>query len=138
MIPIGRGFRAQKANFTQLTATDGTESRKATSTALARGPGRFPTEPKPENFLSVGARPTPTEWIGLHSTQEAEKDYKPRSRLRPTKDATNAKELRHLHRGELGPELPRSYREILSLTRLSADGYFNGAFVRTAPDAEPI
>ena len=162
MIPIGRGFRAQEVNFMQLTATDGevvwcnvkgvdgvnlqtgklitggTESRKATSTVPARGPGGFPIEPKPEHFLSAGARPTPTEWLGLHSTQEAEKDFKPRSWLRPSKNATNAKELRHLHRGELGPEQQRSYREILSLTRISEDGYFNGAFLRTAPDADPI
>ena len=162
MIPIGKGFHAQDLSFMRLTGIDGDllwcsvkgidGVNLQTGKIIAAGTGTptaqqtsaiithngLPFEAKPEHFLSAGARPTPTEWLGLHSQREAEKDFKAGSWLRPSKDAESAKEMRHFHRGELGPTRARSNREILSLARLSEDGYFNGGFIRAAPDADPI
>jgi hypothetical protein len=46
--------------------------------------------------------------------------------------------MRRLHRAELGPVMDRGMRQIESLTPLSADEFFNAAFVRSANAGEPI
>ena len=98
----------------------------------------FPLGPKIDDFLSAGARPTPSEWLALLSPQEAARDYKPNSRLSPLNHAANAKELRQFHRAALGPEADRSMRPILSIAPLSDETYLNAAFVRSGPAADPI
>lgn len=98
---------------------------------------RRPFDPEPIDFLAPGARPSPTQWLGLHSTREAEVAFKPPSWLRPLNRAEDAKEMRRFYRGHLGPELDRSIRQILSMTPLSDDAYLNGSFVRAARDADP-
>jgi hypothetical protein len=98
----------------------------------------FPLRPSIEQFLSSGVRPSPTEWLGLHSTREAERDFKPRSWLTRASRAADAKELRRFHRGQLGPELERGNREIIAMTPVPGDEYLNAAFVRSGPDADPL
>lgn len=90
------------------------------------------------DFLSSGARPNPTEWLGLHSPKAAERDFKPNSWLGPLNRAEDAKELRRFYRGVLGPELAKAKREILSLTALLGDEYLNAAFVRAGAKADPL
>ena len=91
--------------------------------------------PRIEQFLSSGVRPSPTQWLGLRSPREAERDFKPRSWLtRAEHRATDAKESRRFHRGQLGPELDRGNREILSIAPLPGEAYLNAAFVRSGPD----
>ena len=97
-----------------------------------------PLDPTPVDFLAPGARPSPTEWLGLHSTREVELEFEPRSWLRPLNRAKDTKEFRRFYRGLLGAELDRSLRQILSMTPLSDDGYLNGAFVRADLGADPI
>ena len=97
-----------------------------------------PLDPTPVDFLASGARPSPTEWLGLHSAREVELEFEPRSWLRPLNRAKDAKELRRFYRGLLGPELDRSVRQILSMTPLSDDGYLSGAFMRADLEADPI
>lgn len=94
--------------------------------------------PVPQNFLCSGVRPSPTSWLGLHSQREADRDFKPKSWLSRANEAADAKEQRRFYRGELGPELDRGNREILSLTPLPGEEYLNAAFVRSGVDAEPL
>jgi hypothetical protein len=112
-----------------LQANPVREERTATALAL---------RPSIEQFLSSGVRLSPTEWLGLHSTREAERDFKPRSWLTRASRAADAKELRRFHRGQLGPELERGNREILAMTAVPGDEYLNAAFVRSGPDADPL
>lgn len=110
---------------------------RATAMPAQRG-GKPPFDPAVVDFLAAGVRPTPTTWLGLHSAKEAERDYRPKARIAKLNGAEEAKELRRLHRGELGPELDRGYREMLSLTRVADDEFLNAAFVRSAAHAEPL
>lgn len=114
------------------------QTLKAAPVRETRAAVVWPSGPQAQDFLCAGVRPSPTEWLGLHSVKEIASDFKPKSRLSRTDDATNAKELRRLHRGELGPELDRGYREILSMTPLSSEEYLNAAFVRAGPGGEPL
>jgi hypothetical protein len=99
---------------------------------------KSPFDLKPEDFLSAGVRPSPTEWIGVLSAKAASVAYKPKSWLARINRADDAKEMRSLYRSHLGPELDRGNREILSQDRISADEYLNAAFVRSGPDGDPL
>lgn len=91
-----------------------------------------------QDFLSAGARPSPAEWLGLLSPKEAALEYKPKSWLRPLNRAEDTKDMRRFHQAQLGPELDRGNRAILSLTALSGDEYLNAAFVRADAKADPL
>jgi len=95
-------------------------------------------DPRVEEFLSSGARPSPVDWLGVHSKNEAAREYQPKSWLSRLNRATDAKEMRSLYRAQLGPELDRGSREILSLEPISDDEYFNAAFVRTGSETDPL
>lgn len=110
----------------------------ATPVQPRRGSAPSPFAPKLEQFLSAGARPTPTEWIGVLSQTEAERHYQPGSWLRPLNRAEDAKQLRRLYRGQLGPELDRGNRAILSLAPVAEAEFLNAAFVCSGADAEPL
>lgn len=114
------------------------ETLKAAPAVEVRAPVLRVSGPVVQDFLCSGVRPAPDEWLGLHSPGEAERDFRPGSRLGGADDAVDAKEPRRFHRGELGPELDRGRREIVSMTPLSSDEYLNAAFVRSGPDAEPL
>jgi hypothetical protein len=108
--------------------------------AVPAGPrvAKFPLGPALQDFLSSGVRPSPTEWLGLHSAKAAAGEYKPKARLSRLNRAEDAKELRSLYRAQLGPEMDRGNREILSQERVFLDEYFNAAFVRTGSEADPV
>ena len=114
------------------------QTLKATPAQPERTQTALPLAPGVQDFLSSGVRPLPAEWLGLHSPQEAERDYKPKSWLTRAGRQTDAKEMRRFYQGQLGPELAKGNREILSLTPLSGDAYLNAAFVRSSPDADPL
>lgn len=107
-------------------------------TAAPKPTSRLPFDPKPEHFLAFAVRPTPTQWLSLLSPAQAAGSFKPGSRLSRADDAESVREPRHLHRGTLGPELDRGYREILSLTPASERTFANAAFIRTDVDAAPV
>lgn len=98
----------------------------------------LPFDPKPETFLSSGVRPSPSEWLGLHSSKEAAREYKRRSTLSRLNHAEDAEEPRSFHHAQLGPELDRGNREILSIERISEEEYLNAAFVRTSSDGDHL
>jgi len=114
------------------------ETLQAVPVQTKRNAARSPFEPRLEEFLSAGARPSPAEWLGVISTNDAKGHYKLNSWLYPINRAEDRKELRSLYRAQLGPELERGNREILTLDRISDDEYLNAAFVRAAPEADPL
>ena len=136
-ITVGERLLVTSADRTRVHAVD-PETFKAVPATITPKPATPPFEPKPVDFLSAGARPSPTEWLGLHSTREAASGFKPRSWLQRFNRADDAREMRRFHRGLLGPELARAKREILSLAPLSDEEYLNAAFVRPGPDTDPI
>jgi hypothetical protein len=99
---------------------------------------KLPFTPDVQDFLSVGAHPAPHQWLALLSPQQAAREFRPGQRLSPAISAESAKVMRRLHRAELGPVMDRGMRTIQSLMPLSADEYFNAAFVRSANAGEPI
>ncbi|MES2625407.1 MAG: hypothetical protein V4628_09020 [Pseudomonadota bacterium] len=162
MINIATGLGANDFNLVRLVGSDNEtvwfncngvggvnlETGKILSEAELRdaspsfeaepGSATFPFTPDIQDFLSAGVRPTPTEWLGLHSPQEAAREYQPGARLSRVNRAEDTKELRRFYQAQLGPELDRGNREILSLTPVADAEFLNAAFVRTAPDAEPL
>ncbi|MBK8741352.1 MAG: hypothetical protein IPM02_18380 [Betaproteobacteria bacterium] len=114
------------------------QTLKATPAQPERTQTALPLAPGVQDFLSSGVRPSPEVWLGLHSPQEAERDYKPKSWLTRAGRQPDAKEMRRLYQGQLGPELAQGNREILSMTPLSNDAYLNAAFVRSGPGADTL
>lgn len=114
------------------------ETLQAVPAQPIRGAVQLPHTPDVQNFLSVGVRPTPTEWLAVLSPKDAASHYKPKSWLSRLNQADDTKELRRLHRGQLGPEQDRGNREIISLKPISDEEFLNAAFVRTAANAEPL
>jgi hypothetical protein len=92
--------------------------------------------PKPESFLSQGARLSPTEWIGVHSSLELTRDFKPRLSVPKEAAFEKAPVARRLHRGQL--ETSGARTALVEMTPLSADEYVAGTLVRAARDSGPL
>jgi hypothetical protein len=114
------------------------QTLKASPVSRERTASALPRTITAQDFLCAGVLLSPTEWLGLHSTQEAEREYRPKSWMGRANDAPDATAMRRFHRGELGPTLERGRREILSMTPLSGDEFLNAAFVRSGPNEEPL
>jgi hypothetical protein len=140
-IEFGDGLRVQSPDRKQVWVVDADtlEARPAPpKPSVAGSVPALLSEPKPVDFLCPGVRPTTNGWLGLHSLREAARDFKPGSWLRPFNAADEAKELRRFHRGELGPELERGNRVMLSLGPVAETEYLNAAFVRAGLRADPL
>lgn len=109
------------------------------ATPTTRKPVEFPTGPKVADFLTTGVRPTPTEWLGVHSAKSAAGYYAVGTRLWAVNRAEDAKEQRSFYRSQLGPEVEPGKRDVLTQDRVSTDEYLNAAFVRSGPEpADPL
>jgi hypothetical protein len=105
---------------------------------LPRPWGDLPFAPKPEHFLAAGLMTSPTAWLGLHSDTEVQRDFKPKTWLKPVVRAENAKQLRRFHRAQLEADTTVGYARILSLRALGDSEYLNAAFLRPSNTATPI
>lgn len=114
------------------------QTLKAAPVRVERAQTSLPLTAEVKDFLSSGVRPSPADWLGLHSQQEAERDYRPKARLAGSVHPVDVKEPRRFYRAALGPELDRGYREILSMQPLGSDDYLNAAFVRAGFRKEPM
>ena len=112
--------------------------RRATSIPAPVRSSSTPFGPKPEHHLAAGLFTGPSEWLGLHSLTEAERDFKPMSRLKRVVRADGAKQARRFHRGVLDPDATGGRYTILSMTPLRDDEYLSAAFLRMEDTAEPI
>lgn len=114
------------------------DTLRAGPVSVERDAAKSPFELTLLDYLSAGARSSPTEWLGLHSTREAERDYRPKSWLTRSGRPEETKDMRRFYQGQLGPELDRGNRAILSMTALSGSEYLNAAFVRADAKADPL
>jgi hypothetical protein len=111
---------------------------KAAPLPAPRRSARSPFEPTPATFLSAGLFVAPTEWLGLHSTAEVERQFKPKSWLRRVVRADDTRELRRFHRGVLDPDPGGANTAIVSMTPVGSDAYLNAAFLRLDDTSEPL
>jgi len=125
------------ADYQRLFEVD-PKTLKASPIVMEREVAKRPLSTRLENLMSVDARPSPTRWLALLSSKEAELHYKPKSWLQPNTRAENAKVMRRMYVGQLGPELAKGKRENRGIIALSCDEYFNAAFIRSSPEAQPI
>jgi len=109
---------------------------KAVPVEVARN--KLPFDHTPEYFLGAGAFTSHDEWLGLHSPEEAERNFKPKSWLKRVVQADDAKEQRCFHRGVLDPDTSDGHHRIISMTALGVDTFLNGAFLRMDDASEPI
>lgn len=114
------------------------ETLKAVPARVERSGSDPPFGPVLQDYLSTGVRPSPNEWLGLHTTREVERDYRPNASLTRSGRPEETKAMRRFYRGVLGPELDRGTRTIVSMDALGGDEYLNAAFVRAGLGAEPI
>lgn len=111
---------------------------KATPVPVVRDASRWPFDPKPEYFLAAGAIASPNTWLGLHSQQETEREFKPKAWLKRIVKAEDAKVQRHFYRGVLDPDTSDEHHRIISMEALGVDTFLNGAFLRMDETSEPL
>ena len=108
----------------------------------AASPSRKPSvnsrDIKVDSFLTPFAFPSPKEWIGLLSEKDARGSYKVHSWIWSGKRADDAKEIRQLFRGSLGPVDRPATREVLSSTAVGGGEFLNAAFVSASPGGEAL
>ena len=130
-------LRVTSSDRQQLFEVD-PETLKAAPANRDHDGAKYPFELKPSSLLAMGALSSPTKWLGLLSSRDAERSYQKGSWVRPGTRADDAKEVRQLYKGTLGTTMQRSTHELLSVTAVPGDGFLNAAFICAAPDAEPI
>ena len=106
--------------------------------ATTKDESRWPFDIEPTAYLCSGLFTSPTQWLGLHSPEEVERGFKPKSWLRRIERADDKKEMRQFHRGVLDPESDDESRKIISMTPLDSAHYFNAAFLCVDEDSEPL
>jgi hypothetical protein len=111
---------------------------KAAPVATPQRSSRPPFAPTPAAYLGAGFFTAPTEWLGLHSPAEVERELKPNAWLRRVVRAQDARELRRFYRGVLDPDPGGARSRIVSMTPLGDDAYLNAAFLRMDEKSEPL
>ncbi len=100
--------------------------------------GSSPLDPTPASYLAAGLFTAPAEWLGVHSSSELERDFKPKSWLRRVVSLDDTREFRQLYRGKLEPASGEKYQAIISMTPLVAGKYLNAALLRMDDKSEAL
>ena len=74
----------------------------------------------------------------LHSRDEADRDFHPRSRVKRFVQATDAKAQRRFYRGVLKTDSSGGRQAIESISVRGEEQYLNAAFLRVDESAEPV
>lgn len=98
----------------------------------------MPFGPGPEHYLAAGYFIGPNTWLGLHSTVEAQRSFKPKSWLKRVVQAEEAKQMRQFHRAELDPDTTDAHHRIVAIQAIDPTEYLNAAFLRMDERSEPI
>lgn len=102
------------------------------------GAAATPLPEGPDALLSAGFLTGPQRWLGLHSTSEVERDYRPGQFVRRVVRQADGRAQRQFFVGTLDPESGEPYRRILVMEPLGGATYPNAAFLRMDGRSEPI
>lgn len=110
---------------------------KATQVAPKPSNARFERHAVTDH-LAAGFLSAPGAWIGLHSPEELEGEFKAGKWIRPVESADDAKQLRRLCKAELEASTEGEHHRIRSIAPTSDTEYLNAAFLRMDHKAEPL
>lgn len=94
--------------------------------------------PEPDAFLAAGLITGPGVWLGLHSSEELQRDYATGKFVRRVVRQESAKQMRRFHRGTLEDAVDGKYHRIRTMQALDTMGYLNAAFLRMDDRSEPL
>ncbi|MBL8012185.1 MAG: hypothetical protein JNJ64_16370 [Flavobacteriales bacterium] len=107
-----------------------------------------PVTPKPSNdrferreptdHLASGLVTPAGSWLGLHASEELERDFKVGTWVRRVENAEDAKRERRLYRGELERGSDAGHFRIRGIAPIGDSAYLNAAFLRLQAKAEPL
>lgn len=89
-----------------------------------------------EDWLCAGGRVSPTEWFGVHSVAEVQRDFTPRSSLAKDHSVEPSRQLRQLYRGRL--QVNDGYTEIVSMAVLAPGEFVGAAVMRDSRYGAPL
>lgn len=110
---------------------------KATSVVPIVSNARFERD-EPTDHLAAGFLTMRGTWLGLHSAEDLQGEYKVGKYVRPVEAAEDAKQPRRLCSTDGEPSSDGDYLRILGMAPLSDTEYLNAAFLRMEPTAAPI
>ena len=91
---------------------------------------------KVDSYFSAGALISATEWIGVHTKEEAMRDFAVGASISSENRASATKDFRFIYRGVVDPK-NRSPR-IISIAPVSDVSYLNASLLRFDPVSPPI
>lgn len=112
-------------------------SWKATPVAPRPSNTRFGRH-EPSDHLAAGYITASGTWLGLHSQEELEGEFKPGRWIRAVEGADDARQLRRLCRAELEPSSDEAHYRIRTMTPISDAAYLNAAILRMDDKSAPL
>jgi hypothetical protein len=109
---------------------------QATPSKAGSGSHAPPSDEKPEQYLVSGGLLSPTEWFGVHSAAEVERDFKPGSSISGGNPAEHSARPRRIYRGRV--ESTSFGSRIQSMEQISNVDYPHAALVRGTSDPQPL
>jgi hypothetical protein len=94
--------------------------------------------PEPDAFLAAGLITGPGTWMGLHSSEELQRDCATGKFVRRVVPQESAKQLRRFQRGALEDPVDGKYHRIRTMQALDTNGFLNAAFLRMDDRSEPL
>lgn len=110
---------------------------KATAVAPRVSHARF-NRSAPGDYLAAGFLFGEGAWLGLHSQDEADGEFRPGQWVRAVERTEDAKRLRRLFIGRTEPSSDGEHRRLLRITPASNVEFLNAAFLRLADNATPL
>ena len=111
---------------------------KSSAVDVVRNSSQSPFPMRTSQLLAAGVFVSPTSWLGLQSSAEADREFFPKSRVKRIVEATDAKVLRRVYRGTLRADSSGGRHEIVSMSAVGTDEYLNAAFLRLEESAESL
>jgi hypothetical protein len=102
------------------------------------GPRPLPHANEPATFLAAGFLPAPDQWLGLHTNDELEREYRPGQWVRRIVRSQTAKSPRRLYRAQLDPDATGKYNRIVRIAPVTEAAFAGAAFLRPGDGSEPF
>lgn len=110
---------------------------KATSVEPKPSKLRF-DRAEPTDQLAAGLVTSAGTWLGLHSPEELEGEYKLKSWIKRIEHADDAKQMRRFCSAHLEASSEGDHYRILDMAPIGTTEYLNAAFLRMDANAEPL